>query len=86
MLAGAAGFALGALTGAGRSPSGEPNRHTELAQMNGKPRRRYYHTARKAPAFMPIRHGSMLLKNPSTWWRLSCFFSTAFPRSSTPWT
>lgn len=42
MLAGIAGLALGALAGAGRGPSGEPNRHTELAQMNGKPRRRYY--------------------------------------------
>ena len=35
---------------------------------------------------MPIRHGGILLKNSSIWWRLSCFLSTAFPRSSTPWT
>jgi (S)-mandelate dehydrogenase len=42
MLAGAAGFALGALTAAARGPGGEPNRHTALAQMRGTPRRRYY--------------------------------------------
>jgi (S)-mandelate dehydrogenase len=37
-----AGLAIGALTGAKRRPSGEPNRHTSLAQMYGTPRRRYY--------------------------------------------
>jgi len=40
-LAALAGFAAGTLA-ALRSPSGEPNRHTRLAQMNGSPRRRYY--------------------------------------------
>jgi len=42
MLLGLAGFAAGALTSVRRSATGEPNRHTRLAQMNGKPRRRYY--------------------------------------------
>ena len=42
MLLGLAGFAIGALTSARRRASVEPNRHTRLAQMNGKPRRRYY--------------------------------------------
>src|SRR5487761_690790 len=43
MLLGFAGLAIGALAGARRRPaSGDPNRHTRLAQMNGKPRRRYY--------------------------------------------
>jgi (S)-mandelate dehydrogenase len=42
MLLGLAGFAIAALTSTGRGASGEPNRHTRLAQMNGKPRRRYY--------------------------------------------
>ena len=37
-----AGFTIGALTSARQSGGGEPNRHTHLAQMNGKPRRRYY--------------------------------------------
>ncbi|HVS76725.1 MAG TPA: alpha-hydroxy acid oxidase [Steroidobacteraceae bacterium] len=50
MLAGLAGFAIGALTGAGGSPSGEPNRHTRLAQMNGRPRRRYYTGASRSRA------------------------------------
>lgn len=50
MLAGAAGFAVGALAASRRSPSGEPNRHTGLAQMNGEPRRRYYTGARPAHA------------------------------------
>ncbi len=45
MLAGLAGFAIGALAGARRPPNGEPNRHTRLAQMNGTPRRRYYRGA-----------------------------------------
>jgi (S)-mandelate dehydrogenase len=39
---GLAGFAVSALKRAKRRPSGEPNRHTRLAQMNGKPRRCYY--------------------------------------------
>ena len=42
MLLGMAGFAIGTMTGTRRGPSGEPDRHTRLAQMNGKPRRRYY--------------------------------------------
>ena len=42
MLLGLAGLAVGALTRAKRPASGEPNRHTRLAQMNGSPRRRYY--------------------------------------------
>lgn len=42
MLLGLAGFAAGALTNLRRSATGEPNRHTSLAQMNGRPRRRYY--------------------------------------------
>jgi len=42
VLLGLAGFAAGALTSIGRSATGEPNRHTRLAQMNGTPRRRYY--------------------------------------------
>ncbi len=42
MWLGLAGFLIGALTSARRPMSGEPNRHTRLAQMNGKPRRRYY--------------------------------------------
>ena len=42
MLFGLAGFAIGSLARARRSASGDPNRHTRLAQMNGKPRRRYY--------------------------------------------
>lgn len=42
MLLGLAGFAAGALTSVRRSATGEPNRHTCLAQMNGRPRRRYY--------------------------------------------
>jgi (S)-mandelate dehydrogenase len=42
MLLGLAGFTLGAVAGARRAAGGEPNRHTRLAQMNGKPRRRYY--------------------------------------------
>ena len=37
-----AGFVVGALASARRPMNGEPNRHTRLAQMNGKPRRRYY--------------------------------------------
>lgn len=41
-LSGLAGFAVGLLAGARRWASGEPNRHTSLAQMDGKPRRRYY--------------------------------------------
>jgi len=42
MLVGLAGFALGALARTKRAPSGAPNRHTNLAEMNGTPRRRYY--------------------------------------------
>ena len=42
MLLGMAGFAMGTMTSTRRGPSGEPDRHTRLAQMNGKPRRRYY--------------------------------------------
>jgi (S)-mandelate dehydrogenase len=42
MLLGLVGFAAGALTNVRRSATGEPNRHTCLAQMNGRPRRRYY--------------------------------------------
>jgi (S)-mandelate dehydrogenase len=42
ILAGAAGFAVGALTASRRSPGKGPNRHPWLAQMNGTPRRRYY--------------------------------------------
>ena len=42
MLLGMAGFAIGMATNSRRGPSGEPDRHTRLAQMNGKPRRRYY--------------------------------------------
>jgi (S)-mandelate dehydrogenase len=41
-LAGLTGFALGALSSMRRRQSGEPNRHTRLAQMDGSPRRRYY--------------------------------------------
>ncbi len=40
-LAGLAGFAIGALLAKPRR-TGEPNRHTRLAQMNDTPRRRYY--------------------------------------------
>jgi (S)-mandelate dehydrogenase len=50
MLAGVAGFALGALARAQRSQNGEPNRHTRLAQMLGTPGRRYYTGARAARA------------------------------------
>jgi (S)-mandelate dehydrogenase len=42
LLLGLAGFAIGALTRARRSPVDDPNRHTQLAQLDGKPRRRYY--------------------------------------------
>jgi len=35
---------------------------------------------------MPTRHAGRLAKNEATWLRLSCFFNTAFPRSSTPCT
>jgi (S)-mandelate dehydrogenase len=41
-LLGLAGLAVGALTCAGMRRTGEPNRHTRLAQMDGTPRRRYY--------------------------------------------
>ena len=41
-LAGLAGVAVGATAPATRRRSGEPNRHTRLAQMEGTPRRRYY--------------------------------------------
>jgi (S)-mandelate dehydrogenase len=37
-----AGIAVGALASARRPAGGDPNRHSRLAQMNGKPRRRYY--------------------------------------------
>ena len=50
MLAGAVGFAVGALAASRRRASGEPNRHTALAQMNGKPRRRYYTGSRPSHA------------------------------------
>lgn len=39
---GLAAVVIGALARRKRSPSGEPNRHTRLAEMNGTPRRRYY--------------------------------------------
>jgi len=42
MLLGLAGLAIGALTSVRRSATGEPNRHTRLGQMRGRPRRRYY--------------------------------------------
>src|SRR5579885_832331 len=42
LLLGLAGLTLGAVTRARRTVSGEPNRHTRLARMNGTPRRRYY--------------------------------------------
>jgi (S)-mandelate dehydrogenase len=50
MLLGLAGFAVGALASVRRSVTGEPNRYTRLAQMNGKPRRRYYSGARASRA------------------------------------
>ena len=36
-------------------------------------------------ASMPTRHGGKLTKNAATWSRLSCFFKTVLPRSSTTW-
>ena len=35
-----------------------------------------------ATASIPIRHGGRFTKNVAIWSRLSCFFSTALPRSS----
>lgn len=42
ILLGLVGLAAAALTKSKSRASGEPNRHTRLAQMNGTPRRRYY--------------------------------------------
>src|SRR6185437_6395990 len=41
-LAGLAGLGLTSLARAKRRSTGEPNRHTRLAQMDGTPLRRYY--------------------------------------------
>jgi (S)-mandelate dehydrogenase len=63
MLLGLTGFAIGALARTKGAASGEPNRHTRLAQMNGVPRRRYYIGARpsRAIAIADLRARAHLL-------------------------